>query len=668
MRNGLGLYLLAVAALWVVAVSAHGQGTGVISGRVFDAKTGLGLGGVEILLSGGGRTLTDPDGYYWLPGVAAGRIKIECRGAVGYALKTEDLRKVVELEKGSGLDGIDFPLRRGVAVHGLLLNDQGRPVSGAKVEGRWPGPNIEGVSRGDGTFVLDGFAPWTEFRVQVETPGLVAERTKHYDVGETDLEGLVVQLYRAGRVRGRLVDADGRALQGIDVELTRHSNSGNLSMLGATTDARGRFAMDRLLPGEYVFSVKVGDGREQKLFRGMLEEGQLLENLTLVYDPSVGLTISGRVLDSEGNGLGGVGMAIMSPTMQTHATTDKDGYYVAHDLEEGSYKLIYLEYDGNMYTKGARAMAGEEQVDIVLTLRPPIVSSGPINAKVVDASTGGPVTSFQYRLKPGVYMEIDPDWRGPNGEQYDGFYSSIGASSWRNVHHPEWSVEIPTYATGDHSLAVRAEGYADFLDAVVAPSDGLVIQLKPESVVEGFVRDPSGNALAGALIYVGEVDWLYPPVPPTKEPAARSDRDGAFSVGRLGHPNATLTVWHEDWGSKTKTVAVSAGQTARSDFKLRPVGSISGYVYLDGEPVRDVSISVQRVEPDRSEYAGTGGACMDDDNQFVLRRLEPGAVNLRVVLDPYDQGLLPKLEANKIVMIEPGVHMVVEFVFESPSP
>lgn len=660
------LHLLTATAWWMLAVSALAQDSGVISGRVYDAETERGLSGVAVRLGGSVRTTTDADGYYWLTGLAEGRIWIECEGAAGYALKTTDILKSVVLKDGAGLDGIDFPLERGVAVSGRLVNHLGVPVSGAEVAARWPGPQIESISKGDGSFVLEGLAPWTEFNIMVAAPGLVADKLQ-YQVAGSGLVGLVVQLYRAATIRGVLMDKNGLPLREIQVNYGRPGHS----LPPVTTDSFGRFELDLLMPGEYVLSTTVGVGREQILFRGPIEEGQLLDNLRLIYDPYAGLSISGRVLDSGGNGLAEVAMAVIGATMQTRATTDEEGYFAAYDLEEGRYELTYLEHGGQLYTTGVRAMAGDENVEIVLTLRPPIVpivSSGPIHLRVVDASTNHPVMSFEYVLQRGVYDDIDPYWRGPNGEQLVGFYDSIGSSSWDSVHHPEGSVEIPTYATGDHSLALRAKGYAEILIAVVAPDDDLVIHLEPEATVEGVVRTPTGNALPGALIFVGDADWPYPTMAPTRDHRARSDADGSFRVGGLGGPDATLTAWHEDWGSETMTVAVSANQTARADLTLRSVGTLTGYVYLDGQTIRDTLIRVRRIGSEQLEYAGAGDACMDDGDRFVLKRLAPGEVEIIVKLDLYDRQLVPKLEASQIVRIGPGLETAINFVFETPAP
>jgi protocatechuate 3,4-dioxygenase beta subunit len=654
---------VATLAFWLLIGSASGQATGGISGRVFDATTDQGADGVIVSGPAGSSTVTDSGGYFQFANVSPGSYVLSCKGLQGFTAESGDLRKKIEVRSGTELH-VEFPVSRPVAIRGIVQDAQGRPVSGAAIRGRWSAPDIVAVSGGDGRFTLEGFAPWSKLTLDAQARGLIYDPLERFEIPEGGLDDFVVQLRPAAGINGKLVDAKGNRIPDTYIKLRRRTPHGNRGT-ATKTDALGRFSVQDFAAGDYEFSISTEAGQKTKLLRHTFTDGEILKDVTLVYDPDLGLKISGRIIDSEGNGLEGVGFAVMAKETQTHVKSGADGYFTANGLDEGEHRLTYFNYLGDMYMGGSRsAMAGEEGIEILLSLRPPRVSSGPVRGRVLDAETDLPIPNFRYVLKRGVYRDVDPD--ADVNYSYVDFYGSIGNSSWRPVHDSTGAFDMRTYDTGDHTLAIRADGYANFLGAVVAPDDDLVVRLYPEKRIEGTIRDPFGKPVAGAQVFLGAADWS-PNLGPHRGHEARSDRDGSFSLGGASGTEIQVAAWHDDWGTATGIVSSGGSPVSRIDFAFPATGSLAGYVVLDGEAIRDVSIWVWRVDTEELMAACTGRVCMDDSNRFLMRHFPPGKYRFRVENDSYNWDKKPKRESEQIVTIQPHAETKIEIHLYLPE-
>lgn len=98
--------------LFAAPAAAQVRGTGTLSGRVVDARTGAGLARVLVLVEDGGpSTQTDDDGSFHLPGVAAGGRRLFV-SVVGYTLVRRDVEVV-----GGGALSLTIPLSEGTGTY-----------------------------------------------------------------------------------------------------------------------------------------------------------------------------------------------------------------------------------------------------------------------------------------------------------------------------------------------------------------------------------------------------------------------------------------------------------------------------------------------------------------------------------------------------------------------
>lgn len=213
--------------------------------------------------------VTDARGTAEFEGLDVERValRVTARGYVGVKVDAVVLADV----KGA----LRVPLARGTAVDGVVLDEAGRPVPGAGVEafagGRFReqrealpnGPSFATVyTREDGRFEipgipLDGIST-VIVRARGYTQGRVAVRA---DKGDVQPKPLEFRLAAGGRVRGRVLDPDGKAVMGATVyviadgspalqEDPRSATPGSAreqTYLDAQdTDGKGRFAVDGL--------------------------------------------------------------------------------------------------------------------------------------------------------------------------------------------------------------------------------------------------------------------------------------------------------------------------------------------------------------------------------------------------------------------------------------
>ncbi|WP_337177115.1 M56 family metallopeptidase [Paludisphaera sp.] len=192
--------------------------------------------------------VTDPDGRYVARSVPRDVDLTINLSKEGYTRKDVAIR-VEEAERA--LDLTIEPRPFGGSVAGVVLDHEGRPVAGALVTNPGTSSNETRETRTgpDGTFRLDdlyrGIMRATQ--VVVRADGFQARRLD-VEPGPADRPGrATIALEPGHRIRGRVVDAEGRPLEGVRVA---HGDGFNPFGDGGTgtTDADGRFAFAELPP------------------------------------------------------------------------------------------------------------------------------------------------------------------------------------------------------------------------------------------------------------------------------------------------------------------------------------------------------------------------------------------------------------------------------------
>jgi len=158
---------------------------------------------------------SSPDGH-WSAAVDGERASELCvsldEPAPGYAWELPSL-DVDELFAGNAR----IVLKRGVELKGRVLNPDGSPAEGAKLEIK----NRRGVaiSGKDGSFLLHALPLGGErpFRVFAEKDGAANKTVDAVSDGNGAFKPLEIRLEACSKIEGRIVDGEGNALEGVEI-------------------------------------------------------------------------------------------------------------------------------------------------------------------------------------------------------------------------------------------------------------------------------------------------------------------------------------------------------------------------------------------------------------------------------------------------------------------
>ncbi|MCB9872220.1 MAG: carboxypeptidase regulatory-like domain-containing protein [Planctomycetes bacterium] len=231
-----------------------------ISGRVLSG--GAPAGGIEVA-RGSGSSLalfgsrrgvtTDAEGRFELDGLTPGAVTLTTRSP-----KHLPASQKVELVEGQQVNDLVITLEAGGFVTGQVLDDQGRPVAGARVTAArvgtlGPGFRVQGFNPGesttsdeDGNFQLGGLTD-TATTLRATKEGFARAENTGVSAGQR----VALRLQRLGSVTGVLVDERGAPIAGSSVSAFRSKGQRPMFERGAvTTDAEGRFTLKGVTPGK----------------------------------------------------------------------------------------------------------------------------------------------------------------------------------------------------------------------------------------------------------------------------------------------------------------------------------------------------------------------------------------------------------------------------------
>ena len=554
---------------------------GIVRGRVYDKGKGTGVGGVRLgayvrpLGESPQREVTSAfDGTYEIRGLAEGVCEIRPYEAPGYPWTTTLASEKVSVTPGDALEGIDIALDRGLVVRGRVLDEFGGGVVGAYIEGssidgnRSPG-NV--MSDATGYFELAGFGPG-EVEIRPNKLGFERRQFGPFRIGETDLDGVEIEIKAEAVITGIVVDKQGRPVVSVPLSTSMKGETSNSGSAGSLVD--GSFRIDGLSGGEHLIRMsRVGENAagEKTVETVTIRAGETLDGLRLVYDFPEGGRAAGRALDSNGDPITGVVVVGLSPYLRTQ--TDNDGRYALEGIEADK---ISIQADHRVYSATTfEAIVGSEENDFVME------GCGTIEGKVVNSSNGEPIRAFEIAYSDETRFL---------GAASDGQYATKV--------NEEGEFVLENVEVGSVKVHVQAGGFAnatvDVADVRAGETiSGVELRMDPAAALQGIVLNARGTPVAGAEIFAG-------PLPESRQRGAVlavTDADGAFKADTLSPDTAALWAYHKDYLEGETPVSLESGSTSRVDIVLLEGGSIEGIVRVAGVTRAGVSVTAHDPEP-----------------------------------------------------------------------
>lgn len=553
---------------------------------------------------------------------------------------------------------VDASGRKPVPNALVRVSEDAGAVARADAEGRF---RVEAPGRR--RFVLEVLAPGFLLKKVVITRPQLVSRT----IGTLALE-------RAGRLRGRVVDPQGRPLADAAVLAIHQSALGDRAFSPsdpvadrAETDSQGRFELPHVRP-EQRYEIRASRAGAFPAAQSATVGDPAMQprDLTLVLAPA--RAARGKVQDPAGRPIAGA-EATVRPALRPGSNDDgsaeeTDSPPVQSDAQ-GVFSLPELpaaEVELSVRRKGyapavfpaLRISSGTGPADLgVITLRP----GAPLTGRVIDhrgqAVPGGEIFLLDRPAGPNEMERALKD-RKPAAK--------VGADG-------RFSIDDLAQGTPVH-VAVRAPGYLVAQVRAVRPPTAkpVVIRLEPEAALRGRVVDEAGEPVPGARI---DLHWqaFLPEEPdrPVGEPIfrnTRADGEGRFELRGLPAGNAQVSV---------SAPAFVPLEGIGIDLP-RPATAGELRLVLERGAVLQGRVTTAAGEPVPAVRVGVSGAAAstNDDGLYWLEGAEPGRQEV-IFLHPSHGRVAKPFEIQPGVNVldvtfEPGVEVTGRVVDDTGKP
>jgi len=263
---------------------------------------------------------------------------------------------------------------------------------------------VEAVTHSDGTFHLSEINTSPKFDCKLVAVHPDYLRGESIVVkpkpGET-LEGITIKLKDGLFFRGSVQDQSGKPIAGATIKVTFFGNQairtvyfGNLltPIPRDTTDEKGQFNITQMTAGRARVEVTAEDYISLQEMIEVPESGGIEGK---VFKMEKGYSISGRVMNAAGKGIGNVRLHASCPhpvSSYSNALTNQEGYYKVTNLKQGIFSLT-ARMSGYAQAVKEGVQSGELKADFILH------ENGKLSGMVTSAIDGGPVKEFHINLQ-----------------------------------------------------------------------------------------------------------------------------------------------------------------------------------------------------------------------------------------------------------------------------
>ena len=509
-------------------------------------------------------------------------------------------------------------LARGTELGGVVVDPEGKPVAGAKVEVQLDGggtkvdansnsSNNPWLAEGDDAAVTDELGRWSinnvpagddlDLRMSVVHPEFLCD-TARRSIAKFGLtldvlrnKSATVQLERGIPLTGHVLDPDGKPVPeaviiwGDDPYMETGSQE-------TRTDEQGRFIVPPHKPGPVRLTVVAKNWMPQMLVVDVQENIKPVE-----FRMSPGRKLHVKVVDSDGKPYPRIYLGVeqwrgaksLYNTRHPNVLNtgiplraDENGEYVWDWAPDDAvlFQLSFVENGESVaYTEMELTAAdGLQVIELARNFK--------FSGTVVNAVTKDPITS--YAVTPITFSSVLADARG------------IAQGSYREeFSEPEFSItKSPLGAQERVAFRFESPGYRVFRTerfGLRDPARTMTIELQPTDVQTGRVLDADGNPVPSASVSLSVPEDAFMidsanDILQGRFPRLTLDEDGLFL-----HPTQTtrcFVVAASETGYAEKYL--EAGEPA-GDFVLQPWARVEGALFQDGKPVPDATIMLQPI-------------------------------------------------------------------------
>ncbi|WP_422927276.1 sigma-70 family RNA polymerase sigma factor [Singulisphaera sp. PoT] len=465
-------------------------------------------------------------------------------------------------------------LQKGQKLSGRFVNEAGEPVSGATIY-LWSHKykkkdknellyNLQATSGPDGRWVTSS-AP----EVTGEMIGIMYRHPEYvgafrYETAPPIAEMLAgtarTVLKKGAEFSGRVLDMDGKPVEGAIVVFTDRSVLFLADTLHTQTDALGRFQFTNALPGQSTILIRA-PGLSAKIIEREIKRGDGPIEIRM----SKGKVFHGRVVDSAGR-----------PINKAHfLLTRLNGFA---PLSEG----LDTDFDGRFHWDGAPEETMTVRVDRSgyiaegLDNQPTIVDgrelvyrmarSLTIEGNITDAETGKPPKDIDFDIGKTDALGGVISWRQEHGAwlSQTGHYVKV----------------IDAESASGFRVRIRALGYQTFVSRVILSNfskANLSIKLAkdPHPGSSGVVLGPDGKPRAGARVIMvrdkGRTRLSTDPQEVPEQYFVSTGPDGRYQLPPTDDPYALAVV--DESGCARYQSDITQGLT---EIRLEPWARVEG--------------------------------------------------------------------------------------------
>ena len=481
----------------------------------------------------------------------------------------------------------------------------------------------------DGAFLFEDL-PRGDYVVLASTEHAAATEEATADAYDPE-PFLDMTLLPAAPIRGRVVDASGRAIAG--AVLYPHMcdlEDGDLPLAEttaarATTDGEGRFETIPLFVGKWQFLIRA-EGHES-LITDFIQAGS--ENVEFVL--GTGQALAGKAVDNaSGTPLAGIPVLVQSSTLKRErfqTTSDENGAFAVGGLREGDYTII--ADDPEWISSGEPVAFKVEDGKETPRVQVPVEPGGLVMGRVTDADSGellAGVKIFTYPQPREIvrYRTMDTD--------ADGTYILAGLPS--GNYNICWSPPegYPRLFDGKNAKEIRVVAGETVSGVDFALSHGIRLT--------GKVVDADGNPVPRAKVN-GVIGQDY-------HDHVGCDKSGRFLLPGLP-PTTGLELIarkHDRISAPVGPLTISLEGNAPLTIELGPAGAIKGTATDEaGRPLPKADIYVSHHDAPRLAWDGLR---TDENGAFSVTGLLPGPTTVRVT--PKDMNINEGTKYEDIVV------------------